>query len=170
MIKYILHIVLVTASFGLQAQNVQQYEEQKENSIISVLVDKKWNGNGILIGKEATFMMHWQKVLQDNFIKLEFQNERKSDSGKDIVFTATAFYKKVNDTTVVGNWYGNRGVTFGLKGTTKENELTIFWGDENTEMGKTIYRYSGDGIYVEDYIMNKGKYSKFATASYTVSD
>ncbi len=189
--KYITVIVLIFASLVLNAQSDKTSKsvvgksnseigildannpdgENSEQSIITALVNKHWNGVGMLMSKKATFTMDWQRVLGNQFIKLEFQNKRKSKNNKDIIFRATAFYKIVNDTTVTGNWFDNRGMSFPLKGHIKENELTILWGSNETEMGKTIYRYTNDNIItVEDFIMNNGKYYKFGSATYNTKD
>jgi hypothetical protein len=166
--KSITVIILIIVSLVLNAQN----DKQREYSILTALIDNNWTGNGVLMGKEATFTMDWDRVLDNNFIKLEFQNTRKSVNNEDIIFRATAFYKIVNDTIVVGNWFDNRGITFPLKGSIKEDELTILWGNDGTENGKTIYHYIMDSnkITVEDFIMNNGKYSKFGSATYDTKD
>ena len=161
--KYRVLIVLVSISLGIHAQSANQ----KEYAIIKALVENNWYGTGVLMGKEATFTMDWQNVLGNKFMKLEFENNRKSAEGTPIVFRATAFYKIVNDSMVVGNWFDNRGLTFPLNGSLKENEMTILWGNEETEMGKTIYRYTTDAIItVEDFILNNGQYAKFGAATY----
>ena len=166
--KSITVIISIIVSLVLNAQN----DKQREYSILTALIDKNWTGNGVLMGKEATFTMDWYRVLDNNFIKLEFQNTRKSVNNEDIIFRATAFYKIVNDTMVVGNWFDNRGMTFPLKGSIKKNELIIFWGNDETEMGKTIYHYINDNneITVEDFVMNNGKYLKFGNATYNIKD
>lgn len=186
--KYITVIVLVFAALILNAQGdkttksvvgvsnsefgiLDADDQNKEQSIITALVNKNWNGVGMLMGEKATFTMDWQRVLRNQFIKLEFQNKRKSENNEDIVFIATAFYKIVNDTIVTGNWFDNRGMSFPLKGHVKENELTILWGNDDTEMGKTIYSYTRNNILtVEDFIMNNGKYYKFSNATYNTID
>lgn len=166
--KPITVIVLIILSFSINAQN----DKQKEYSILTALIDENWTGNGLLMGEEATFTMDWQRVLDNKFIKLEFQNKRKSGTNEDIIFRATALYKIVNDTIVVGNWFDNRGMTFPLKGSLKEDELIILWGNDETEIGKTIYHYSNESntITVEDFIMNNGIYSKFGSATYNTED
>ena len=170
--KYITTLVFVIISLGLNAQSGNQENKQKEYSIITSLIDKNWTGSGFLMGEEATFTMDWQRVLNNNFIKLEFENKRKSENNEYIVFSATAFYKIVNDTMIVGNWFDNRGMTFPLKGSIKKNELTIIWGNDETEMGKTIYHYINHNIIitVEDFVMNNGKYYKFGNATYNIKD
>ena len=166
--KFFTITALVIITSGLNAQ--QEYI-RKEYSIIAALIEKNWNGSGVLMGHEATFSMDWQRVLNNKFLKLEFQNKRKSEDDLQIVFKATAFYKIVNDTMVVGNWFDNRGVTFPLHGSISENEMTILWGTEETEMGKTIYRLTTNNVIaVEDYIFSNGKYSKFGSAAYNIKD
>lgn len=162
---------MIVVSFGLNAQNSNQDDKQKEFAIIKALLENNWEGSGILMRKEATFSMEWQRVLNNKFMKLEFHNKRKSADNENIVFKATAFYKIVNDTTVIGNWFDNRGVTFPLNGSVNEHEMTILWGNEETEMGKTIYSYSGDHtIAVEDFILSNGEYYKFGSATYNAKD
>jgi len=189
--KHISVIILVVASLTLNAQSdktpksvVEETSsgigildadnpdyKNEEHSIITALVNKNWNGIGMLMGKKATFTMDWQRVLGNQFIKLKFQNKRKSGNTDDIIFRATAFYKIVNDTMVVGNWFDNRGMSLPLKGSIKKDELTILWGNDETEMGKTIYHYtSNNEITVEDFIMNNGKYIKFGYATYNTKD
>jgi len=164
--KYILVIIFIIGSLALNAQN----NKQQEHSILKELVDKKWIGNGVLMDKEATFNMQWQNVLDNTFLKLEFKNKRKSDTNEIIIFKATAFYKIVNDTEIVGNWFDNRGITFPLKGTIKKNELTILWENDEIEKGKTIYHYIKDRneLIVEDFIMINEKYTEFGKTTYKI--
>lgn len=163
--------VLMMISLGLNAQSDKQVALKKEHTIIKALVDKNWSGSGVLMGNEATFMMNWQRVLDDRFIKLEFQNSQKLSDDTYWVFEATAFYKIVNDTTVVGNWFDNRGMTFPLKGSVNENELIILWGNDETEKGKTIYTNTDSNtITVEDFVMKDGDYLKFGSATYKEKD
>ncbi|MBG6129486.1 uncharacterized protein YifN (PemK superfamily) [Aquimarina sp. EL_43] len=112
--------------------------------------------------------MDWQSLWDGKFIKLDFQNKRKAKDNGEIVFLATAYYKIENDGKVVGNWFDNRGVSFPLRGTINDNVMTILWGSEETEKGKTIYHYhiNSDKITVEDFILNKGEYFKFGNAIY----
>lgn len=166
--KAFILIIFSIISLTLNAQN----NNHKEHTILTALIDENWTGEGILMGKEATFSMNWNSVLDNKFIKLEFENKRKSLDNEDVIFRATAYYKIVGDSTVVGHWFDNRGVTFSLKGTVKEDELIILWGNEETEIGKTFYHYNDDSnkITVEDYIMNEGRYAKFGSAFYNAKD
>ena len=155
-------IIFSIVSLTLNAQN----NNQKEHSILTALIDENWTGEGILMGEEATFSMKWNRVLDSKFIKLDFQNKRKTNNDQDIVFRSTAYYQILKDTMIVGHWFDNRGISFQLNGVIKEDELTIFWGNEETEKGKTIYHYDGKKISVEDFILNEGKYAQFGSATY----
>ena len=170
--KQIMIVLFVQIFFGLYAQGVKQGDVEQEPSIINAMVDRSWTGSGSLMGSDATFKMDWQKVLDDKFIKLEFQNERRSkDDGKLIKFGATGFYQIVNNTTIVGNWYDNRGITFPLIGTLEGKKLTVLWGSDGTEQGKTIYSVNQDDkISVYDFILIDGVYRQFGSASYNLSD
>ncbi|WP_422104058.1 hypothetical protein [Winogradskyella sp.] len=146
-----------------------RYHQNKEKRIIKTLVNKNWEGTGTLMGKKATFKMNWQNVLNDQFIKLEFQNEHQSENNEAIVFKATAFYNIINDTIVTGHWFDNRGISLPLKGQVNDDTLTIFWGNSDTETGKTIYKYINDSsLHVEDYILSNATYHKFGNATYSV--
>ncbi len=165
--KCISIIVLVFTSLLLKAQG--DSNKNSEQSILSALINNNWDGEGMLMGAKATFTMKWEHALQSQFIKLEFQNSRKLEGKEDIVFMATAFYKIENDTVVIGYWFDSRGVSFPLKGNIKDKEMIINWGNPETEMGKTVYRYTADNtITVEDYIGSKGTYHKFGNATYIV--
>ena len=41
----------------------------------------KWEGTGTLFGNSATFRMEWQSVLNEKYLKLNFQNQFKDKSG-----------------------------------------------------------------------------------------
>lgn len=59
-----------------------------------------------------------------------------------------------------------------IKGNIRENELTIKWGDDETEKGKTIYYFIKDNnkVVVEDFVMTNDKYFKFGNATYFTKD
>ncbi|WP_299670986.1 hypothetical protein [uncultured Polaribacter sp.] len=128
--------------------------------------DKVWEGKGTLIGSPATFKMNWQKVLDNNFYKLEFKNQR-AVKDKKITLKATAYYKVLSDSTFVGTWFDSRGITFPLKGKLSKNQLMVDWGTPETEVGKSLYLILESGqIKVTDFIRQKDKEFKFAEAFY----
>ncbi|MEP5610966.1 MAG: DUF6705 family protein [Cyclobacteriaceae bacterium] len=155
--KKILPILLLfIASSSLSAQ-----------SIVEALTSGTQKGKGTLMGAEAEFSMQWEWTLNDQFLKLTFANSRKSKEGTPIVFKANGFYKLLDDSRVVGNWFDSRGISFPLNGTITDTELTIIWGTPQTEQGKTVYQLTPDNqINVIDFFLADGQYRQFGEASY----
>ncbi|SNY99933.1 hypothetical protein [Flagellimonas pacifica] len=166
--KHIISVLLLTfVPLLLSAQETNP----KEHSFFTPLIDKEWTGNGILMGKDATFIMNWERLWEGKFIKLQFQNNQKLEDNNEIIFMATAYYQIVNEMDVRGHWFDSRGISFPLRGTIDKNTMTILWGNEDTEQGKTVYHHQrdSDNVTVEDFILNKGEYFKFGSATYTIN-
>jgi len=125
-----------------------------------------WKGNGNLFGNEAKFEMTWKKALNNAFFKLTFSNEFSDNKGSVRSLKSEAFYKITNN-KIEGYWFDSRGLILPLKGTIEDSQLTIFWGDDKTENGKTIYTInSNQTINVKDYFSVDGNYKLFGTADY----
>lgn len=166
MIKQITLVIFITIPLRFYAQKESQKVDINKYAIITALTKQDWKGSGNLMGKEATFMMKWEKVLNNEFLKLEFENKRKSDDNTYIPFKANAYYKIIED-KIEGHWFDSRGVSFPLSGLLQNNSITIFWGTEETEKGKTVYTYTKlENIVVEDFIFKNGEYLKFGKATY----
>jgi len=126
------------------------------------LTAKEWEGSGTLMGAEANFEMQWAWVLDQQFLRLEFQNSRGSST-----FKGHGYYRIEGGTTVSGMWFDARGFFFPLSGTLNENVLTINWGTPETEQGRTVYTLiSSENIKVTDYILKDGEYLQFGEAQY----
>ena len=126
-----------------------------------------WQGEGTLMGSEATFDMSWQREMAGQFLKLTFQNKRTPKDGESIVFNATAMYRPM-DNIWEGTWFDSRGVSFSVRGTVEVNKLTVEWGNPDIEQGKTVYILKEDknSMKVTDYILQNGNYTKFGEAEY----
>jgi len=136
------------------------------DGIFDRLTEKKWQGTGKLLGASATYNMEWVKGLDDKFFILRFQNERVVE-GHELIFSAHAYYKIIDEKKVEGMWFDSRGIYFPLVGTFNTNELVIDWGIKDTEQGRTIYRLqSSENMNVTDYVLHSGKYVQFGSASY----
>ncbi|MBO3700731.1 hypothetical protein [Roseivirga sp. E12] len=151
-------LVLSVAFFSTRAQTNSSFFDQIEGD---------WVGSGNLFGTPATFTMTWEKVLSDQFIHLQFSNSFKDQSGTTRSMESKAYYKLGADKNN-GHWFDSRGVMFGLDYSLQENELTVLWGDPETEEGKTFYRLVGSSqIEVKDYVKRNGTYSQFGEAVYS---
>ena len=109
--------------------------------------------------------MDWQPILDGKFYELSFQNQR--DQSKEYIFQAMGVYRPKSDGTFTGTWFDSRGYSFPLEGNYSETELTVQWGNPETEEGKTTYRINKDGtVSVIDYILKDGKLVPFGKALY----
>lgn len=69
-----------------------------------------------------------------------------------------------------GQWFDSRGQVLPLLLSMDKKTLKVFWGDDGTEQGKTIYMIVGKKMAVEDYVMKDGMLSPFGKAEYVRSD
>lgn len=124
----------------------------------------KWVGSGTLMGNEAHFEMKWEDVLNDQFLKLTFENGFSDGSFN---MQAIAYYKLNKDGTITGNWFDSRGTTFPLNGTFTSSSITTVWEDSGVERGRTEYKIlESKEIQVIDFVLRNGTYQKFAEAIY----
>lgn len=129
--------------------------------------DGSWRGTGTLMNSEADFKMNWKRVLDDHFLKLEFQNRRISNTGKELILKSHAYYHQKNDSLYEGTWFDSRGISFPVSGILKEATLTVTWGSPGIEQGKTIYTLvSKKEMNVTDYVLQEENYLKFGEAAY----
>lgn len=136
-------------------------------SFLDMLTAHSWKGSGTLMNAPASFEMHWQWTLDSHFLKLEFQNKRSSKNGDEIIFKAHAYYKLENDSLLTGTWFDSRGINFPLSAKMTDTNLTVEWGAEAIEQGKTVYALKLPGeLKVTDFILQDGEYVKFGEASY----
>ena len=151
----IIFFCLTTIVSSVQAQTSQDFSK----SILGT-----WNGEGSLFGQEASFKMKWKKDLNEQFIKLTFQNSFKDQSGTQRVLKATAYY---NFEKRIGQWFDTRGVILPLTFDLDQNVMTVMWGDEKTEQGKTIYSLMNKGeMRVQDFVLKDDLYKAFGEANY----
>ncbi len=159
--RFYLLFILVSffASPSIRAQSSVSFFEKVEGD---------WSGIGELFGTSATFKMSWQKVLSGQFIHLHFSNSFKNQNGNTQGIESRAYYRLDESTESSGYWFDSRGVMFGLKFSIKQNELTVLWGNPETEEGKTRYRLiEGNRIEVKDYVKRNGTFNQFGEAVYT---
>lgn len=123
----------------------------------------KWEGTGQLFGQEATFSMKWESPLGGQFLSLEFSNRFKDSSGMERAMDARAYY---NLRTNKGYWFDSRGQTLPLLFEIGETTMTVFWGEEATEKGKTIYTLHPSGAKAEDFVYKGTDYVSFGNAEY----
>ncbi len=138
------------------------YSQSSPN--FSELIIGSWSGKGQLFGQEAMFSMKWEDALESKFVRLIFSNKFKDQSGVERIMNAEAFYDMKEGK---GYWFDSRGIMLPLKLEFDENSMTVFWGDEHTERGKTVYTHlEDDQVGVKDFVFKDGKYLPFGSAEY----
>jgi len=128
-----------------------------------------WHGAGEVRGMASAQKMSWQPVLDGKFLRLSFDNRMSGDDGKTWRFSAQALYRIQDDGTIAGTWFDSRGVSFPLSGSIAEDDtLTILWGTDDTERGRTSYRLTTAGLEVTDEVlMPEGGWRTFGQARLT---
>lgn len=107
--------------------------------------------------------MKWESTLGGQFLSLEFINRFKDSSGMERTMEARAYY---NLRTNRGYWFDSRGQTLPLLFEIGDTAMTVFWGEEATEKGKTIYTLHPSGVQVEDFVYREEAYVSFGKAEY----
>jgi len=145
----------VFIALNTQAQSNQVFTE----AIIGV-----WEGEGTLFQLKATFNMKWETNLNDKFINLTFKNSFTGTSGTETTMSANAYYHLEQ---YIGYWFDSRGMILPLTFDINEHSMTVFWGDESTEKGKTIYSIKdNEHINVQDFVFRDNTYVLFGEATY----
>jgi hypothetical protein len=113
-----------------------------------------WQGAGEVRGMASAQQMSWEPVLDGKFLRLSFDNRMSGSDGREWRFSAQAFYRIRDDGTIAGTWFDSRGVTFPLSGSIGEDDtLTILWGTDDTERGRTSYLLTAAGLEVTDEVL-----------------
>ena len=156
--RLILTLFFAISAIASFAQSSQSFSE----FIIGI-----WVGQGTLFGQEAAFTMEWEHTLQTKFLRLAFVNSFKDQSGIERRMNAEAFYNLHENK---GYWFDSRGTMLPLKLELTEQSMTVLWGDEKTEQGKTVYTtLDKDQVKVEDFVLKEGAYVPFGKARYEKS-
>jgi len=140
---------------SIQAQSSQGFSEKILGS---------WYGTGTLFGQTATFTMNWENELNAKFVKLTFENRFTDKSGVERVMNADAYYHLRQSK---GHWFDSRGIMLPLSLDITENSMTVLWGNESSEKGKTIYSITDkEHLSVQDFVFKDGSYHPFGIADY----
>ena len=123
-----------------------------------------WKGTGTLFNKEASFSMKWENELNSKFMALSFENKFTDDSGVERIMNAKAFYNLKQNK---GVWFDSRGMMLPSDLQVSDESMTVLWGDEKSERGKTIYSLiDAQHLSVEDFVFKEDSYLPFGKANY----
>ena len=115
-----------------------------------------WQGTGEVRGMASVQKMAWQPVLDGSFLRLTFDNCMTAADGKEWQFQAHGYYRVRDDGTITGLWFDSRGVSFLLSGAVDAGgTMTIQWGTDDTERGRSSYRIEADELQVTDEVLSR---------------
>ena len=115
-----------------------------------------WQGTGEVRGMASVQQMAWQPVLDGGFLRLTFDNCMTAADGKEWQFQAHGYYRVREDGTITGLWFDSRGVSFPLSGAVDDGgTMTILWGTDDTERGRSSYRLSAETLEVTDEVLSR---------------
>ncbi len=115
-----------------------------------------WQGTGTTSGMPSVQRLQWEPVLDAAFVRLTLENRMTMTDGKEWRFQAQAFYKVSPDGRIAGTWFDSRGLTFPLAGSVDDaGVLTIDWGSDDTERGRSRYRIADGALEVTDEVQGK---------------
>lgn len=127
----------------------------------------EWSGSGTMFGSNASFQQSWRPALNGVFTTLHLQVRFAGENGTNLAFEGTGYYKDQPDGTLSGVWLDSNGDLFPLQATVEAKTLTVLWGNENTESGRSSYQLLEDGsLRVVDSVAEKdGSFREFASAA-----
>ncbi len=112
-----------------------------------------WQGEGTTSDMPSKQRLNWEPVLDGQFVRLTLDNRMTTPDGKEWHFQAQALYRAQPDGAIAGTWFDSRGFTFPLKGVTDDaGALTIDWGSDETERGRSRYRIAEGRLEVTDEV------------------
>ncbi len=115
-----------------------------------------WQGTGTTSGMASVQRLQWEPVLDAAFVRLTLENRMTMKDGKEWRFQAQAFYKVSPDGRIAGTWFDSRGLSFPLAGSVDDaGVLTIDWGSDDTERGRSRYRIADGVLEVTDEAQGK---------------
>ncbi len=114
-----------------------------------------WQGGGEVNQMAADMRMTWEPVLDGRFLRLTMDNRMTGAEGKAWHFKAQSYYRIEQDGTITGNWFDSRGITLPLAGGVEQDSMTIQWGTDAIERGRSHYRLSAEGLEVTDEVFTK---------------
>lgn len=115
-----------------------------------------WGGTGEVRGMASVQQMTWQPVLDGRFLRLTFDNRMTGTDGKEWRFQAHGYYRIRDDGTITGTWFDSRGVSYPLAcGVDEVGTMTIRWGTEASELGRSSYRIVDGVLNVTDEVQGK---------------
>lgn len=127
----------------------------------------EWSGSGTMFGSDASIRQSWRPALNGAFTTLHLRVRIAGENGTNLVFEGTGYYQELPDETLSGVWLDSNGDLYPLQATVESKTLTVLWGNEETESGRSSYQLLEDGsLKVVDSVAEEdGNLRDFAYAA-----
>jgi hypothetical protein len=149
------HVLRAVAAFVMAfAFQAVQADESPAAAFFTKLAGH-WQGNGEVRLMAADMRMHWEPVLDGQFHRLSMEDVMTGADGKSWHFKAQGYYRVQTDGTISGTWFDSRGISLPLTGRVEGDTMTIDWGTEAIERGRSSYRLGDGALEVTDEVYAK---------------
>ena len=157
-------VIVLGAAAALALVGPRAVVAQDDRAGVLATLEGNWEGEGELMGRSATFVMTWERALNDRFLRLDFKNAFADTDPVQSVLESHAYYL-LGDSIITGQWMDSRGVILSLRARVVGAALVTDWTGE--ESGRTEYRVIDENaLEVIDYVRVEGEYRPFAKARY----
>jgi len=149
----------------LAAESSAQAAQAARTVDVFAALEGHWIGEGTLLGRDASFTMHWD-ATNPEFVRLSFTNAWTGADGTETpVLEAEALYHP-RGSTASGVWIDDRPQRLVLDAEATDSTLITHWTAE-AEEGRTEYVVRArDLVIVRDFVHVDGVQRPFGEAMY----
>lgn len=126
-----------------------------------------WGGPCVARGLQATCTSIWRPGLSANHVVQDYSIVSGSDGAT--VFAGRGLYR-FTEGKVDGVWEDSRGAILDLSGRYDRTSLTVIWVDPQTEIGRSEYTWSGEGLNATDSVLTDTGWRDFMTVAYSARE
>lgn len=114
-------------------------------------------------GTPATCTATWSEGKHKSLLVQDYTIV--SVEGEVQIFSGRGLYR-VKDGAVDGIWEDSRGQILPLAGRYEGDTLNVIWGDASSEIGRSVYTLSDDGLRAVDSVLTEDGWRPFMTIEY----
>lgn len=114
-------------------------------------------------GTPATCTAIWSTGKHASHLVQDYTIVRAADGAE--IFSGRGLYRVV-DGAVDGIWEDSRGQILPLAGRYADGTLNVIWGDASSEIGRSVYALSDNGLQAVDSVLTEEGWHAFMTIDY----
>lgn len=126
-----------------------------------------WEGTGQTSGMASSIRYTFAPALGGRYTSLQLDNQMSAADGREFRFEGVGYYlpdTESSDQAMVGVWLDSSGDIHPLRATLENGLLTVLWGSEDTEQGRSLYRLLEDGTLEskDAFLADDGEWREFS--------